>query len=137
MPSGEASANREDRDEILTSADAANTQFHETVINQAGSPKLVWLFNIGVRFVPRSVFYSEDYESSRAAVKNHPSVVDHHAILDALRQEDPDKAREAMVTHISHASQLLIKHLERVGLWADDADDPQADSKSVQAGASG
>jgi DNA-binding GntR family transcriptional regulator len=111
----------------LGAADAANQEFHETVVNQADSAKLAWLFNIGVRFVPTSVFYSED---RILPSKEHHSVVDHKAILAAMRQGDPEKAREAMSTHIAHSSELLLRHLEQAGLWDDVISDGQAQAVS-------
>lgn len=102
------------------SAAEANNEFHETVVNQAASAKLAWLFNIGVRFVPRSVFYSQDSQWARASSKNHHSVVDHQTILAAMRKRDPEMAREAMSDHISHASKLLLTHLEQLGLWPEE-----------------
>jgi DNA-binding GntR family transcriptional regulator len=104
--------------EDLATADNANTEFHETIVNHAESAKLAWLFDIGVRFVPRSVFYSpESPVAQHKKNEDHGSVLGHHEILNALRAQDDEQARIAMAAHISHASKLLLKHLERTGLW--------------------
>ena len=102
----------------LATADNANAEFHETVVNHARSSKLAWLFDIGVRFVPTSVFYSPASAVGHFMNReNHGSVIDHHEILEALREQDAERARIAMAAHISNASELLLKHLEGMGLW--------------------
>jgi DNA-binding GntR family transcriptional regulator len=98
----------------VATADVSNTEFHETIVEHADSAKLAWLFNLGVRFVPTSVFYSH---VSSVPPEKHHSIIDHRAILTAMRADDPAKARDAMYTHISHSSQLLLKYLEQVGIW--------------------
>jgi len=104
-------------EEDLPTADNANTEFHETIVNHACSSKLAWLFDIGVRFVPRSVFYSPESPIAQYSKKEHGSIEGHHEILAALREQDDERARIAMAAHISHASKLLLRHLERMGLW--------------------
>lgn len=122
--------------EDLPTADKANTEFHETVVNHARSSKLAWLFDIGVRFVPRSVFYSSESQIAQFTKRqHHGSVAHHHEILKALREQDTERARIAMAAHISHASELLLKHLELVGLWVDDTNEkveaPDVDGADV------
>jgi DNA-binding GntR family transcriptional regulator len=46
------------------------------------------------------------------------SVAEHGAIIDALRHRDAEKARGTMRSHVDHAGELLVAHLESRGFWA-------------------
>ncbi|MTD55648.1 GntR family transcriptional regulator [Amycolatopsis pithecellobii] len=116
----EASLGRQD----FVAASAANNQFHDAIVNRSGSTKLAWLFNIGVKFVPRSLFYPENPKPARRGGKKHVSVDDHHGVLDAMRAGDAEKARDAMSAHVSHVSKILVEYLEGIGFWAEDDDSP-------------
>ena len=86
-----------------------NHRFHREINLAAGSPKLTWLLGILTRYSPRR-FY--------ATIEGWPkaSLEDHDNILAALQRADSEQAREAMRTHITHAGDLLVTHLEATEL---------------------
>ncbi|MFT4010337.1 MAG: GntR family transcriptional regulator [Nocardioidaceae bacterium] len=87
-----------------------NNQFHRALNGMAQSPKLGWLLGIVVRYVPSRFFATIPGWSDA-------STYDHEAILKASREGDAEAARAAMASHIVHAGELLVEHLEGVGFW--------------------
>lgn len=106
---------QEQMDKAAVDADAdtiehANHSFHR-IINLSGrSPKLAWFLSTAVRYAPRR-FYGTIQGWAQA------SQDDHQAILKALRAGDVETCRTAMHTHIVHAGELLVTHLEARGIW--------------------
>jgi DNA-binding GntR family transcriptional regulator len=90
-----------------------NFEFHRTINRGAESPKLAWILGIATRYSPRQ-FYAMIEGWVEA------SLMDHAQIIDALRGRNADASRAAMRQHISHAGELLVRNLERQGLWASD-----------------
>ncbi|MGY1634772.1 GntR family transcriptional regulator [Geodermatophilus sp. SYSU D01186] len=90
-----------------------NFQLHRAVYRGAASPKLTWVVGSLARYAPRR-FYA-DIQGWQGA-----SVAEHGAIIEALRRRDPEQARRAMRSHVSHAGRLLVAHLESRGFWGDD-----------------
>lgn len=95
----EKSARAEDFDEV----ELLNHQFHRIVYRAADSPKLSWMIKGSLNYAPRRFF---------ASVEGWPqaSAADHRAIIDSLRDRDPDAARAAMSAHIRNAGHLLAAH---------------------------
>jgi len=87
--------------------EAENHRFHRSINLAARSPKLAWLLGVLARYSPRK-FY--------ATIDGWPkaSLEDHEGILQAFEHGDAERARQAMHTHIVHAGNLLIAHLEIV-----------------------
>ncbi len=87
--------------------EAENHHFHRQINRTADSPKLAWMLGVLARYSPRK-FY--------ATIDGWPkaSLEDHEGILHALECRDAEAARQAMHTHIVHAGDLLVAHLEIV-----------------------
>jgi DNA-binding GntR family transcriptional regulator len=85
-----------------------NHRFHETIYRLAGSRKIRWLIKNTLAYAPRKFF---------AAVEGWPeaSAQDHRAIIEHLRVNDVDQARDAMAHHIRKAGMLLAEHLAAQG----------------------
>jgi DNA-binding GntR family transcriptional regulator len=88
-----------------------NFRFHRLVYRAADSAKLTWVLGSVARYAPRR-FYASIHGWQGA------SVAEHGAIIDALRHRDADKARDTMRSHVDHAGELLVAHLESRGFWA-------------------
>lgn len=90
--------------------DELNEQFHRLINTAAESPKLSLFLRIALHYVPHA---------TEGAIRGWPdaTATDHSEIIRALRARDADAARDAMVRHIQHASELLIEHLNTQGLW--------------------
>lgn len=105
MARDDASSQNREETEVL------NFEFHRLINRAAESPKLSWLLTVVVRYVPR-LFYSTIGGWHEASLR------DHAAIIDALKEHDPEGARRAMAFHIRHAGELLATHLENQGFWS-------------------
>ncbi|UEA60292.1 GntR family transcriptional regulator [Gordonia otitidis] len=92
----EHAADTADYDEV----ERLNHVFHRMIYSAADSPKLSWMIKGSLNYAPRRFF---------ASVEGWPqaSAADHRAIIAGLRARDADKARAAMVAHISNAGHLL------------------------------
>jgi DNA-binding GntR family transcriptional regulator len=98
-----------------------NHEFHRAINLAATSPKLTWFLGVVVRYMPRVFF-------SRIPGWHLASLRDHEAIIEALRERDPEATRRAMTQHISHAGELLVTHLENEGVWSTD-ESPSGDER--------
>jgi DNA-binding GntR family transcriptional regulator len=103
----EAAAPQQDMERL----EALNHEFHRAINRSADSAKLTWFIATAARYAPRSYYGS-------IPGWQQASLDDHRAIIDALRDRDGDRAKEAMREHILHAGRLLVQHLEHSGLWA-------------------
>ncbi|KAA5831252.1 GntR family transcriptional regulator [Saccharopolyspora hirsuta] len=92
-------------------------RFQAVLWRIAESPKLSWFLGIAVRYAPQHV---------AAAVPGwrEMAVTDHEALLTALRRHDPVGARTAMHEHVTRTGELLIHHLQQLGLWSQPAESP-------------
>lgn len=97
---------------VLADMGGVVTRFHAELWRIADSPKLSWFLGIAVRYAPQHV---------AAAVPGwrDMAVTDHQALLIALQQHDPAAARTAMHEHVTRTGELLIHHLQQLGLWSD------------------
>jgi DNA-binding GntR family transcriptional regulator len=82
-----------------------NHNFHRLLNLTAGSPKIAWMLSVAVRYTPRRFF--ADIDGWQRA-----SVLDHAAVIKALRKHDAERARLAMSNHVRHAGQLLVAHFD-------------------------
>lgn len=94
-----------------TSLESKNHEFHRFINAMAGSRKILWGLSLFTRYVPREFYGS---------IEGWPeaTVDDHDALLQALRDHDPDAARSAMSEHIRHAGELLAAHFDRASVTA-------------------
>jgi DNA-binding GntR family transcriptional regulator len=94
--------------------EALNHEFHRLINTVSESRKLAWFLAAAVRYAPLS-FYGDIHGWTAASHE------DHHAVLDALAAHDPEAARTAMHKHITHAGDLLVEHLDKLGVWSDES----------------
>jgi DNA-binding GntR family transcriptional regulator len=87
-----------------------NHAFHRAINLAADSAKLAWTLGAVSRYVPRGLY---------GRIPDWPGscVREHQRILDALRRGNRHAASGAMRMHITVAGELLLKHLQRQGLW--------------------
>ncbi|MER7014603.1 GntR family transcriptional regulator, partial [Saccharopolyspora sp. NPDC000359] len=90
-------------------------RFHALLWRIADSPKLSWFLGIAVRYAPQHVAAAVPGWREMAAT-------DHEVLLSALRQRDPVGARTAMHEHVTRTGELLIHHLQQLGLWSQPAE---------------
>jgi DNA-binding GntR family transcriptional regulator len=88
-----------------------NFEFHRLINRASDSRKLEWILRTIVRYSPRRMFPTIDGWDAA-------SVDEHHAIIAAIQQGDPDAARDAMERHVKHAGDLLVSHLQRRGVFS-------------------
>ena len=91
-----------------------NHEFHRAINIAAAAPKLSQFLVTATRYSPRRFF-------ARIAGWTQASADDHDAILTALADGDPDRARATMCDHVFNAGALLADHLESEGVWREDA----------------
>ena len=91
-----------------------NHEFHRAINVAAAAPKLSQFLVTATRYSPRMFF-------AQIAGWTQASADDHDAILDALTDDDPERARTTMSEHVSNAGALLADHLEAEGVWREDA----------------
>lgn len=87
-----------------------NHAFHRAINLAAESAKLAWTLGAVSRYVPRGLY-------GRIPEWPGSCVGEHQRILEALRRGNRHAASGAMRMHITVAGELLLKHLERQGLW--------------------
>lgn len=102
----EAAHNRMDAEEV----ERLNHDFHRIINVAARAPKLAQFLVTATRYSPRLFF-------ARIAGWAQASADDHDAILGALQEADPEKARDSMASHVTKAGALLAEHLEAQGMW--------------------
>lgn len=97
-----------DRPDGLVDAERA---LHVALNRIAGSRKLAWLAGRTANYVPRT-FYTRSHAWRTSATGAH------RVLLDAVTTGDPERARAAMTTHVLDSRDLLLAHLDTVGLWS-------------------
>ncbi|MEU4236190.1 GntR family transcriptional regulator [Actinoplanes sp. NPDC026619] len=85
--------------------------FHRTINRIADARKLSWFLHTATRYTPVR-FYSSDARW-RGGMKQ-----DHQELLAAFTARDPGAARAVMTRHFTDGADLLIKHLDDLGIWA-------------------
>ncbi|MBG0562428.1 GntR family transcriptional regulator [Actinoplanes aureus] len=84
--------------------------FHRGINLIAQARKLSWFLHVATRYTPAR-FYAAD-PGWRAGVRD-----DHAELLAAFAAPDPATARAVMTRHFTDGAQLLIKHLDDLGIW--------------------
>jgi DNA-binding GntR family transcriptional regulator len=94
-----AAAERNDLEEL----EDLNFRFHRAINRLADSPKISQLVGVVARCVPNR-------SNAQIAGWQQSTLEDHEAVLEALRRGSAVKSRSAMVSHITHAGELLATH---------------------------
>jgi DNA-binding GntR family transcriptional regulator len=87
-----------------------NYELHNVTYEAAESPRLVWFVTAASRFVPRRYW-------ATIGGWTEMNRVEHGPIIDAIAAGDSDTARDLMARHVTHASELLISHLNAIHFW--------------------
>lgn len=108
-----AGSTREDNDPAeLDPLVSAEHRLHAEVNRVAASRKLAWLVGRSAHYLPAH-FYTGSPAWRAGALRSHTE------LLDALGAADPDAARSAMRRHVLDGRDLLLAHLDAIGMWAD------------------
>ncbi len=99
------------RDRRTEDIERLEYEFHRTVNRLAQARKLSWFLHTATRYTPAR-FYAAD-PGWRAGMRE-----DHEALLAAFAAHDPAAARAVMTRHFTDGADLLIKHLDDLGIWA-------------------
>lgn len=90
--------------------ETASWAFHRELNIAASSPQLLSFLTTAVRFIP-SHFYSLVPNWQEEAISGH------RAILEAILQRNPKKARAAGQRHMLTAGNMLVSYFEETGYW--------------------
>jgi GntR family transcriptional repressor for pyruvate dehydrogenase complex len=93
-------------DQNLESFIAADTEFHRIIARASGNPALAALIEGLIGHTLRARLW-------RAVEQNDAlsqTQAEHHAILDALRRHDPDRARTRMAVHVLGVEDFAASH---------------------------
>jgi DNA-binding GntR family transcriptional regulator len=97
-------------DERLPELVELNFEFHRTILDAAGSPKLVELVG---QVIKLPLIYRSYMEYSQ---ENRGTALEHHvAILEALAARDAERAGEQMERHVYWARDVAAAHLSAAG----------------------
>lgn len=88
----------------------ANDLFHQAILEVASNRRLIATIADLHRSFPRDLTWAALAGNSRLLEEN---VEQHAAILAAIEQHDPGKARRRMVEHVRSAGDLVTRHFEQ------------------------
>lgn len=89
---------------------ALEYEFHRAINKIADSRKLSRFVEQATRYMPARLYTSDS--GWRGQV-----VIDHIAILEALRARDATAVREAIQHHVADGERRLLRHLDALHLW--------------------
>jgi DNA-binding GntR family transcriptional regulator len=89
----------------VPAVDRLSHEIHRTINKSSNSSRMAALLSQTVQYVPARFFGRVE---GWLQVPAH----DHAAIFDALEVRDQERARDAMLRHITHLGEQLIEHLE-------------------------
>ena len=101
-----------DADEVGLALAHAEHDFHAAVNRAAASRKLAWLAGCAERYLPPR-FYTASTAWRTATRRSHA------ALIGAITAGDADGARDAMSRHVLDGRDLLLAHLDAIGLFAE------------------
>ncbi|MFZ0665927.1 MAG: GntR family transcriptional regulator [Acidimicrobiales bacterium] len=126
-----ARACRQDRTELLTELEeiqsawlasgttarpeqleVLNYRFHRAINRASASPRIIRLLSSTVRLIPEH-FYALVPEWRGVSTTGHV------AIIEAIRDRAPERARKAASAHVLEAGSLLVEHFTDTGFWAE------------------
>lgn len=102
-----------------------NDDLHRSVHDLSRAPKLVWFTQVARRSVPLQFDQTFAIVPGWGDLNRHG----HTAIVDAIAAGDPDESRRLMAEHFFTTGELLVQHIDALGLWSDDED---ADAAAVE-----
>lgn len=97
--------------EALEPLVTAEHRLHAEINRLAGSRKLAWLVGRSSHYLPAH-FYTGSQAWRSAALRAHTE------LLDALGSGDPETTRAAMRRHVLDGRDLLLAHLDAIGMWS-------------------
>jgi DNA-binding GntR family transcriptional regulator len=89
-----------------------NEEFHSVIRDAAGNHLLDKMIADLQKQFPKDYVWKATASMEQI---NAINVVEHHMIAEALRQNDPVRARSAMKAHVQHAGEILLRHLNERG----------------------
>ncbi|OLL75520.1 Transcriptional regulator, GntR family [Pseudonocardia sp. Ae168_Ps1] len=92
---------------------SAEHRLHAEINRLASSRKLAWLVGRSSHYLPAH-FYTGSPAWRTGALRAHSE------LLDALGAADPEAARSAMRRHVLDGRDLLLAHLDTIGMWTTD-----------------
>ncbi|ALL74469.1 hypothetical protein AD006_02445 [Pseudonocardia sp. EC080610-09] len=92
---------------------SAEHRLHAEINRLASSRKLAWLVGRSSHYLPAH-FYTGSPAWRTGALRAHTE------LLDALGAADPEAARSAMRRHVLDGRDLLLAHLDTIGMWTTD-----------------
>jgi DNA-binding GntR family transcriptional regulator len=108
----------------LPALEALNDEFHSVINDAAESPKLSFFYSAASYGATLPL---ELWDEKQPARQSHvldlliePSLVEHHAIIEALKRRDAEGARSAMREHLLHGGEVVIEHLQRTEVRSED-----------------
>lgn len=90
---------------------SAEHRLHAEINRVASSRKLAWLVGRSAHYLPAH-FYTGSPAWRAGALRSHTE------LLDALGAADPEAARSAMRRHVLDGRDLLLAHLDAIGMWS-------------------
>ena len=89
-----------------------NEEFHSVIRDAAGNKLLDRMIADLQKHFPKDYVWRATASIEQI---NAVNVDEHRTIAEALRQNAPSKARSAMTTHVQHAAEILLRHLQDRG----------------------
>ena len=89
-----------------------NVEFHSVIRVAAGNHLLDKMIADLQKHFPKDYVWKATASMEQI---NAINVDEHHMIAEALRQNDPVRARSAMTAHVQHAGEILLRHLNERG----------------------
>ncbi|MDB6142176.1 MAG: FadR family transcriptional regulator [Pseudomonas sp.] len=101
----------DDYQDLLAKEDScveADRRFHMLIAEATGNPCFVEIMqHLGSAIIPRSRIGSSERGGTSLAHHGYLANLEHEALLNAIRRQDPDAARAAMWTHLSNSRERL------------------------------
>ncbi|WP_197037971.1 MULTISPECIES: GntR family transcriptional regulator [Actinomycetes] len=98
---------------------SAEFEFHRVHNRIANGEKLAWFLLNATRYTPQEL-YANDPQWGQVAYDSHLK------LIDAYRRGDRDEVVEQTRRQFTDGAERLMRHLESIGLWSDDANDAAA-----------
>lgn len=97
---------------INTHVTRFNEEFHAVIRDAAGNKLLDRMISDLQKHFPKDYVWKAIRSSEQSEAIN---VAEHRAIQQALKHNDADAARAAMIGHVSHSGEILLGHLQQRG----------------------
>jgi DNA-binding FadR family transcriptional regulator len=101
----------DDYQDLLAKDDScveADRRFHLLIAEATGNPCFIEIMqHLGSAMIPRSRIASSERAGNTLAHHGYLANLEHEALLNAIRRQDPDAARAAMWTHLTNSRERL------------------------------